>query len=147
MFSDDDRRDVAARLRAVPVLALAGFNDDGIRREWEMVPLKKLSEAVGMDYDGIDDTEGHLNVLSRLADLIEPPTQCPYYHSNQNEFYCSVHEDLPVGSRDALLALADKIECKSNDGTTNPDPMRPLATSLDLFGYARCIRKALGAEK
>ena len=47
----------------------------------------------------------------------------------------------------ALLALADEIERKSNDGTTNPDPMRPLATSLDLFGYARCIRDALGVER
>ena len=47
----------------------------------------------------------------------------------------------------ALLALADEIERKSNDGTTNPDPMRPLSTSLDLFGYARCIRDALGVER
>lgn len=45
---------------------------------------------------------------------------------------------------DALLALAYEIDRKSNDGTINPDPMRPLATSLDLFGYARRIREALG---
>ena len=85
-------------------------------------------------------------LFNRLADLIEPIDQCPYYHGNKHQFYCSVHEDLPVGSRDVLLALADKIERKSNDGTNNPDPMRPLATSLDLFGYVRCIRKALGVQ-
>lgn len=49
-----------------------------------------------------------------------------------------------IVDRDALLALADEIDRKSNDGTTNPDPMRPLATSLDLFGYARRIREACG---
>ena len=48
-----------------------------------------------------------------------------------------------IVDRDALLALADEIEL--NDGTTNPDPMKPIASSLDLFGYARRIREAVGA--
>lgn len=47
--------------------------------------------------------------------------------------------------RDALLVLADEIDRKSNDGTVNPDPMNPIASSLDLFGYARRIREAVGA--
>ena len=47
--------------------------------------------------------------------------------------------------RDALLELADEIDRKSNDGTVNPDPMKPIASSLDLFGYARRIREAVGA--
>ena len=129
MISSEERREVAARLRE---LHLGGGSKDLIERT--------LSDAIGawhksgMSWDFITE---------RLADLIEPIDQCPYYHRNQHDCYCSVHEDMPVGSRDVLLALADKIERKSNDGTNNPDPMRPLATSLDLFGYARCIRKAL----
>lgn len=66
----------------------------------------------------------------RLADLIEPAPKCS--------------EAAPKCDRDALLALADEIMRKSDDGTVNPDPMRPLATSLDLFGYARRIREACG---
>lgn len=50
-----------------------------------------------------------------------------------------------IVDRDALLALADEIDRRSNDGCINPGPMRPLATSLDLFGYARRIREAVGA--
>lgn len=41
-----------------------------------------------------------------------------------------------IADRDALLALADEIDRKSDDGTVNPDPMKPIASSLDLFGYA-----------
>lgn len=50
-----------------------------------------------------------------------------------------------IVDREALLALADEIDAKLNDGTTNPDPMKPIASSLDLFGYARRIREAVGA--
>lgn len=59
---------------------------------------------------------------------------------------CDMLADLvePSCDRDALLALADEIDRKSNDGSTNPDPMRPLASSLELFDYARRIRKACG---
>ena len=61
------------------------------------------------------------NAVKTIADLIEP---------------CD---------RDALLALADEIDAKSNDGTVNPDPMKPIASSLDLFGYASRIREAVGS--
>lgn len=50
-----------------------------------------------------------------------------------------------VVDRDALLSLADEIDRKSDDGTVNPDPTKPIASSLDLFGYARRIREAVGA--
>lgn len=50
----------------------------------------------------------------------------------------------PSCDRDALLALADEIDRKSDDGTVNPDPMKPIASSLDLFGYAWRIREAVG---
>lgn len=135
MISNDERREVAENLRyladypGAPVQYAEQF-----RNELSAVVLP----------DGF--THDYSELIQRLAYLIEPIDQCPYYHRNQHDCYCSVHEDMPVGSRDVLLALADKIERKSNDGTNNPDPMRPLATSLDLFGYARCIRKALGVQ-
>ncbi len=44
----------------------------------------------------------------------------------------------------ALLELADEMDAKSNDGTVNPDPMKPIASSLDLFWYSRRIREACG---
>lgn len=66
------------------------------------------------------DTEGEC--CAALADLIEPNYD-----------------------RDALLALADEIDRKSDDGAVNPDPTKPIASSLDLFGYARSIREAVGA--
>lgn len=65
--------------------------------------------------------------------------ECP--KRNHCQFYS------PMPDVKALVELADKIDRKSNDGTVNPDPMRPLATSLDLFGYARRIREALGVDE
>ena len=77
------------------------------------------------------------DLKNRLADLIEPNPDkigtCP-----ENVLKASGID------RDALLALADEIDRKSNDGCINPDPMRPLASSLELFGYARRIREACG---
>lgn len=110
MATDDERREVARRLRG----ARYGW------RSWE----RALYDALGVD----TETAG-LDMLDRLADLIDPD---------------HVGDSNKMVDRDALLKLADEIDRKSNDGTTNPDPMRPLATSLDLFGYARRIRDALG---
>ena len=62
--------------------------------------------------------------LSRLADLIEPPARCPHYHSDRH--YCSVHEDMALIDRDALLALADECD------------------SVHMHKVARRIREACG---
>lgn len=75
---------------------------------------------------------------TRIADLIDPDT---------TSYRAKTGEDTTKADREALLLLADEIERKSNDGTRDPDPMRPLATSLDLFGYARRIRDACGLAK
>ena len=80
--TDDERRRVAAALRA------------------ESGPsLMKLMQVLRV---------GGKDIFSRLADLIEPPARCPHYHSGRH--YCSVHEDMALVDREALLALADEME-------------------------------------
>lgn len=94
---------------------------------------------------GVDGT--WRNVLLRLAGLIEPSIPADPGEAGLTcvDAFIREHTEKPV-DRDALLKLADEIDRKSNDGTVNPDPMRPLATSLDLFGYARRIREIVGED-
>lgn len=74
----------------------------------------------------------HFPLCDMACDGCCEPAQCVYF------------ESMPDVA--ALLSLADEIDAKSNDGTVNPDPMKPIASSLDLFGYARRIREACGVE-
>lgn len=76
---------------------------------------------------------------TKLANLIDPDV----IPDNTDELERKLSE--PEIDRDALLALAEEIDRKSNDGTVNPEPTRPIASSLDLFGYAQRIREAVGA--
>lgn len=69
-------------------------------REMETPTWPTLTEAV------MGHVAGRKMVVERLADLIEPPRQCPHYHSDRH--YCSAYDD--VVDRDALLALADELE-------------------------------------
>ena len=125
MITDDERREVARRLRenaeAHPDMSLIlnlAFADDSLKPDGAM-EWKVTSHDAAM----------------RLADLIEPPTQCPYYHSDRH--YCSIH-DVPAMDRDALLALAEELE--DNDVTYS------VSTQYVLDDYARRIREALGVE-
>lgn len=131
MISDDERREIAARLRE---LHLGGGSKDLIEHT--------LSDAIGawresgMSWDFITD---------RLADLIEPPTQCPYYRSDRH--YCSIH-DVPTIDRDALLALADTLGSVSGelcDGCMLKDGCAGATCALGVaHEAARRIREALG---
>ena len=112
MPTDDERREVAARLR--------GWRE----RVVDFYTLSLVIEAESCLSSDIAD---------RLADLIEPPTQCPYYHSDRH--YCSVHDD--VVDRDALLALADEL--------ANVRRWSCYADS-DLLDIADRIREAIGAK-
>ena len=130
MVADDERREVARRLRSF-------VTDDSVYAD---VDAGRVLHSIGLYYKDIDRIYFSGIDVARLADLIEPsghecvPGECPL----------NVRHDNDRIDREALLALADEINRKSNDGTVNPDPMRPLATSLDLFGYARRIREACG---
>ena len=125
MVTDDERREVARRLRELePYL----FDDDG----GECIDCGEVESALGLTND--DGSWYQAEGVKRLADLIEPPAQCPYYHSDRH--YCSVHEDMQTIDRDALLALADEIE--DNDVTYC------VSTQYVLDSYASRIREALG---
>ena len=91
MISDNERREVARRLRGLD------YSD-----------LQESLICAYLDALGIEGYTDWVGIAHRLADLIEPPTQCPYYRSDRH--YCSVHEDLQVIDRDALLNLANEIE-------------------------------------
>lgn len=97
---------------------------------WCEVPYKTASKEVW--HDSIEDC-----VLAICCGIDE--TKVLRFRVADVEFVPK-----PTIDRDALLKLAEEIDRKSNDGCVNPDPMRPLATSLDLFGYAIRIREALG---
>lgn len=136
MITDEERREVARRLRenteAHPDMSLIlnlAFADDSLKpdgaMEWKVTPH---------------------DAAMRLADLIEPPTQCPYYRSDRH--YCSIH-DVPAIDRDALLALADEMEVTGreyrhmvNENFVTSDLIDDAPE--DFVEYARRIREACG---
>lgn len=136
MTTVEERREAARRLRGLRGLDYC----------------KDPRYAVGLASDsiGASHSNGYSwdKMLDRLADLIEPPTQCPYYHSDRH--YCSIH-DVPTIDRDALLALADEMErmpqcelCPAEiiDCSAHPDG----CPDALLDYYARRIREALGVD-
>ena len=113
MVSDDEKREVAERLRELP--------DDSTYPD--------LIGAIA-DHDG---WYAAADAADRLADLIGPPRQCPYYDSGRH--WCSIH-DAPTIDREALLALADELEGEGLAGWTSGP--------VNVGEYARRIREALG---
>ena len=87
---------------------------------------------------GCRDTEGEC--YAALADLIEPPTQCPYYHSDRH--HCSAYDD--VVDRDALLELADEMDRRQHDAATAATD--GVVDAWCLREYAERIRDALEVE-
>lgn len=96
MITDDERREVARRLRELGKVVYDPENT-----------YELLADALG-----VDDFEGTDELFNRLADLIDPPRQCPYYDSGRH--WCSIH-DVPAIDRDALIELAEGLECKADD--------------------------------
>lgn len=97
MPTDDERREVARRLRGDPCDTLMPYKTgihfgmgchEAANRFWDM--CERIKSAG--DYDIAYSTR------SVLADLIEPPHQCPYYDSLKHR--CSFH-DVPAVDRDA----------------------------------------------
>ena len=132
-----ERREVARRLR--------GYVDmpDG----WwqETLPQFYIEKCVFGDLT----RHGEDELFARLADLIEPPMQCPYYHSDRH--HCSAYDD--VVDRDALLALADDIDRSALEllKTNDLDPNRKRRAmrrehAQDLMAASSRIREALGVE-
>ena len=126
MPTNDERRRLAGNMRVFDVVS------DAHGRYW------LNGRLFGMDITTRSE-EGLRNGMAHLASFIDPDT----IPDNTDETRRKLSE--PEIDRDALLALAEEIDRKSNDGTVNPDPTRPIASSLDLFGYAQRIREAVGA--
>ena len=90
MPTDDERREVAARLR-----------------ELDYADLQESLICAYLDALGIEGYADWVGIAHRLADLIEPPTQCPYYRSDRH--YCSIH-DVSAIDHNAILALAKVLD-------------------------------------
>ena len=123
MISDEERREVARRLREY----------SGGRKAFH---LGRLCAACGIDKSRLMSrtTDADVEAWAHLADLIEPsghecvPGECPL----------NVRHDSDFIDRDALLALADDID-KQTDGSMFD------ARLEDGHYIARRIREAVGA--
>lgn len=120
MATDDERREVARRLR-----------------ELDYSDLRESLICAYLDALGINGYEDWVGIAHRLADLVEPPMQCPYYHSNRH--YCSAYDD--VVDRDALLSLADEME---EDACWEVQSPGDVSGAWKLKDACDRIRKALG---
>ena len=121
VVSDDERREVARRLRELEVCEFDG----------EFIDCGEVENALGLVSD--DGAWYEAEGVTRLADLIEPPRQCPCYDSGRHR--CSIH-DVPIIDRDALLALADEMD------DACPESASVAIGYID--DYARRIREACG---
>lgn len=146
MITDDERREVARRLR-------------GISRDvkfWGGVdPLHYVKKGVFGDVD----RHGPNETIDRLADLIEPPA-CPSravrayaeevdWHTGESPLVHELRgiadrmdrECAPEFDREALLALAEELS------EVMCDKRGELSITYgDLQGLARIIREALGVN-
>ena len=126
MVTDDERREVAERLR-------------GISRDvkfWGGVdPLHYVKKGVFGDVD----RHGPNETIDRLADLIDPDCDEGRYEG--------LRTVRPV-DREALLELADALEDGFGmTGSPSAAQLKVLAgINVELRAYARIIREALGVE-
>lgn len=123
-MTDDERREVARRLRELEVCEFDG----------EFIDCGEVENALGLVSD--DGAWYEAERVTRLADLIEPPRQCPCYDSGRH--WCSIH-DVPIIDRDALLALAEEIASAGYNEWLYSD-------DFEQDAIARRIRRALGVE-
>ena len=123
VVSDDERREAAERLRQ----AWANVPDANPVRHHLRV-LYEIYAAVGLNDDGVDA----IDLFDRLADLIDPDCEEGRY---------SVARTARPVDRDALLALADELEC---DGDCNGCDMGGGIWCGAQVYAARRIREALG---
>ena len=129
MVTNDERRRAAERLRAsIPLDGVMRRGDKG----WSLLYRTIFGHYMHHRSAGKIYSE----VAGRLADLIEPPTQCPYYHSDRH--HCSAYDD--VVDRDALLALADEMQRELDECVSDHE----IAGNLE--NKIRRIREALGVD-
>lgn len=123
MTSDDERREVAERLRR----AWANVSDKNPVRH-HMRVLYEIYAAVGLNDDGVDA----IDLFDRLADLIDPDCDEGRY---------SVARTVRPVDREALLELADAVHGMGVDC----DAKENYAFGCTLQAIAERIREAVGA--
>ena len=120
MISDEERREVARRLRELGKVVYSPDNT-----------YELMADALG-----VDDFEGTDELFNRLADLIDPgghecvPGGCPLNVRHDNDFV----------DRDALLALADEMERELDECADDHEIVGKLQYRVDR------IREALGVR-
>ena len=130
MISDTERREVARRLREY-----ASWDDE----EECLVDCTDWGERV-LNLLGCVDTEGEC--YAALADLIEPPTQCPYYHSDRH--YCSIH-DVPATPQKVAEEMFGKM-CHSTKEEADAYDAMLKSKSVELHPVDRDALLALADE-
>ena len=128
MATDDERREVAHNIRENYVCDGMGY---------KAATAYNIAMAIGMN-PGV--LVGDIELWNRLADLIEPPLQCPYYHSDRHR--CSAYDD--VVDRDALLALAEDVADSAAMATVMDASEGSEMLAEMLLDIARRIREACG---
>lgn len=124
MVSDDERREAAERLR----------DEVGCGSSWP--GMERLGLILGIKREPRTGWEGR--ILTRLADLIDPPAKLYDSPDSSNCGVDVVRE--PAIDREALLALADKAR-KLGDEENGP---ASFAVRCTFRVFARSIYKALG---
>ena len=120
MTTDDERREVAERLRELGKLAYSPDNT-----------YELMADALG-----VDDFEGTDELFARLADLIEP-------ESGQNRDSVQIRvQKGPECDREALLALVREMK----HSVTYPEscPVLTFGAASLVMDYARRIAEACG---
>ena len=133
MVSDDERREVAERLREIEL------SKGGYVAWWKIAKALKLKQLDGwFGWEKFDPDSA-----KRLADLIEPSepkVKCvAEVKVDGEQLEKLVHEavvEYAGVDRDALMALADELEGEGLDGWASGP--------LDVGDYARRIREACG---
>ena len=124
MATDDERREVAERLRDVARAEGWPLGDIGF--------TEAMHRALGGD--------GWRDMTERLANLIEPSESGQNRDRNQDTVPKESPAVLkvPECDRDALLALADECDMMRDDGL-------PIG-SYEIYRIARRIREAMGVS-
>ena len=132
MPTDDDRREVARRLR-----------DKKAECEERGYPWMCDDLILALGYD--HDYEAGDEIFDRLADLIDPGESGQNLDKNRDtvQIESPAVQKAPECDRDALLALADEMKEK----VLVYDRLGLRVPTRDVMGYSRRIREALGASE
>ena len=138
MISDDDRREVARRLREIEP------SKGGYVVWWKIAKALKLKQLDGwFGWEKFDPDSA-----KRLADLIEPSESGQNRDRNQDTVQkeSPAVQMAPECDREALLALADKVVADTEEDVRSEDLVSAWQAGEALRDVASKIREACGEE-